>query len=153
MDFGSFIGNYGLIIVMVILLIFLVWSSRRRSQRAKAEQEKKGRETVPGAEVLLQGGLYGTIIAFDANDLDKPAEVQLAPGVVIKVHSQAILRVVEPARGFVTEDDFIQSEASEEKYVDGVADGEISSISDDQRRAAAKQENETDPEKKDKPEA
>jgi preprotein translocase subunit YajC len=153
MDFGSFIGNYGLIIVMVILLIFLVWSSRRRSQRAKAEQEKKARETVPGAEVLLQGGLYGTIIAFDADDLDKPAEVQLAPGVVIRVHSQAILRVVEPTRGFVTEDDFIQSEASEENYIEGVADGEISSISDDHRRAASKQENETDPEKKDKPEA
>jgi preprotein translocase subunit YajC len=153
MDFGSFIGNYGLIIVMVILLIFLVWSSRRRSQRAKAEQEKKARETVPGAEVLLQGGLYGTIIAFDADDLDKPAEVQLAPGVVIRVHSQAILRVVEPTRGFVTEDDFIQSEASEESYIEGVADGEISSISDDHRRAASKQENETDPEKKDKPEA
>lgn len=152
MDIAGFFGNYGLIIVMVVLLIFLVWSSRRRSQKAKAEQEKKASQTVPGAEVLLQGGLYGTVVAFDAHDLDKPAEVELAPGVVIRVHSQAILRVVEPSTGFVTEDDFIDSEASEERYVEGVADGEISSISDDHRRQAA-HEAETDADKKDKPEA
>lgn len=151
MDFAGFFANYGLIIVMVILLGFFVWSSRRRAQRAKAEQEKKASQTVPGAEVLLQGGLYGTIVAFNPDDLDKPAEVELAPGVVIKVHSQAILRIVEPAQGFVTEDDFIEAEASEENYVEGVADGEISSISDDRRSAA--NEAEKDADKKDKPEA
>lgn len=130
----EFLSNYGLIILLVVLLGFMFWSSRRRMQKQKLEQEQKARQTVPGAEVLLQGGLYGTIIAFDPENLDQPALVEIAPGVEIKVHSQAILRVVDPAEGTVTEDEFIEAEANEAGYVGGVAGGEISSISDDYAR-------------------
>jgi preprotein translocase subunit YajC len=151
MDFATFFANYGLIILLVILLIFMFWSSRRRMQKAKAEQEQKARQTVPGAEVLLQGGLYGTIVEFDAENLDQPAIIQIAPGVEIKVHSQAILRVVDPAEGVVTEDEFIEAEASEAEYIAGVADGDITSISDDHKYSSHSDEAEND--KKDKPEA
>lgn len=140
MDFADFFANYGLIILLVLLLVFMFWSSRRRTQKAKAEQEQKARETVPGAEVLLQGGLYGTIVEFDPENLDQPAVVAIAPGVEIKVHSQAILRVVNPTEGVVTEDEFIEAEASEAEYIAGVADGDISSISDDKRYSASKDE-------------
>ncbi len=92
----NFFTNYGLLIVLAVLVVFMFWSSRRRSQRVKAEQEQKARQTVPGAEVLLQGGLYGTVVSYDPENLDQPAIVELAPGVQIKVHSQAILRVVTP---------------------------------------------------------
>jgi preprotein translocase subunit YajC len=152
MNIADFFANYGLIILLVLLLVFMFWSSRRRMQKQKAEQEEKSRQTVPGAEVLLQGGLYGTIVEYDGDDLDKPAVVSLAPGVEIKVHSQAILRVVNPTTGFVTEDEFIEAEESEAEYVAGVADGDITSISDDQkngRTAAA----EADGDSKDKPQA
>ncbi|MFT4212153.1 MAG: preprotein translocase subunit YajC [Microbacterium sp.] len=132
---ADFLANYGLIILLVLLLIFMFWSSRRRMQKAKAEQEKKARETVPGAEVLLQGGLYGTIVEFDAENLDKPALVAIAPGVEIRVHSQAILRVVDPVEGVVTEDEFIEAETAEAEYIGGVADGDITSISDDKKHA------------------
>jgi preprotein translocase subunit YajC len=135
MDFASFFANYGLIILLVALLGFMFWSSRRRMAKQKAEQETKARQTVPGAEVLLQGGLYGTIIAYDPDNLDRPALVEIAPGVEIKVHSQAILRVVDPAAGALTEDEFIEAEASEGEYIAGVASGAISSISDDQAKA------------------
>ncbi|MRH29751.1 preprotein translocase subunit YajC [Microbacterium sp. SYP-A9085] len=94
MDLGTFFQNYGLIILLVVLLVFMFWSSRRRMAKQKAEQEAKARQTVPGAEVLLQGGLYGTIVSYDPDNLDQPALVEIAPGVDIKVHSQAILRVV-----------------------------------------------------------
>jgi len=140
MDFADFFASYGLIILLVLLLVFMFWSSRRRTQKAKAEQEQKARETVPGAEVLLQGGLYGTIVEFDPENLDQPAVVAIAPGVEIKVHSQAILRVVNPTEGVVTEDEFIEAEASEAEYIAGVADGDISSISDDKRYSASKDE-------------
>ncbi|MCR2761985.1 preprotein translocase subunit YajC [Microbacterium sp. zg.B48] len=135
MDIATFFGNYGLIILLVVLLVFMFWSSRRRMQKQKTEQEQKARQTVPGAEVLLQGGLYGTIVAFDPENLDQPALVEIAPGVQIKVHSQAILRVVDPAEGVVTEDELIEAEESEAGYIDGVASGSISSISDDYRAA------------------
>lgn len=99
MNFASFFSQYGLIVLLVVLLGFMFWSSRRRMAKQKTEQEAKARQTVPGAEVLLQGGLYGTIVSYDADNLDQPAIVELAPGVEIKVHSQAILRVVTPADG------------------------------------------------------
>ncbi|CAH0191807.1 MULTISPECIES: preprotein translocase subunit YajC [unclassified Microbacterium] len=150
MDFANFFANYGLIILLIGLLVFMFWSSRRRMQKQKLEQEEKARQTVPGSEVLLQGGLYGTIVEYDGEDLDKPAHVEIAPGVVIKVHSQAVLRIVNPAQGFVTEDDFIEAEESEAEYVAGVADGDITSISDDHR---ARQATETERDDKDRPQA
>ncbi|MEX8031602.1 preprotein translocase subunit YajC [Microbacterium sp. 20-116] len=128
-------SSFLLLILFAGLLVFMFLSSRRRMKKQKAELEQKARETVPGAEVLLQGGLYGTIVEYDAEDLDKPAHVEIAPGVVIKVHSQAILRIVDPAAGTVTEDEYIEAEETEAEYVAGVADGDITSISDDQRAA------------------
>ncbi|WP_347345688.1 preprotein translocase subunit YajC [Microbacterium sp.] len=92
----KFFADYGLIIILVVLLGFMFWSSRRRMQRTKAEQEAKSRAMVPGVKVLLQGGLYGTLVEFDGDDLSKPARVELAPGVSVEVHSQGILRVVDP---------------------------------------------------------
>lgn len=151
MDFASFFANYGLIILLIGLLIFMFWSSRRRMQKQKLELEEKARQTVPGAEVLLQGGLYGTIVEYDGEDLDKPAHVEIAPGVVIKVHSQAVLRIVDPASGTVTEDEFIEAEETEAEYIAGVADGDITSISDDQR--AARQATDADRTDKDRPQA
>ena len=77
MDLGTFFQNYGLIILLVVLLVFMFWSSRRRMAKQKAEQEAKARQTVPGAEVLLQGGLYGTIVSYDPENLDQPALVEI----------------------------------------------------------------------------
>ncbi|KEP75793.1 preprotein translocase subunit YajC [Microbacterium sp. SUBG005] len=147
MDIARFFADYGIVILLIGLLIFMFYSSRRRMQKQKAELEKKSRETVPGAEVLLQGGLYGTVVEYDGVDLDKPALVEIAPGVVIKVHSQAVLRIVDPAQGAVTEDEFIEAEETEAEYVAGVADGDITSISDDQRAA---RQHAVDPDQTDK---
>lgn len=82
--------------LLAVLLIFMFVNTRKRQKQMKAEQEEKATKTVPGAKVLLQGGLYGTIVAYDPEDLDTPALVEIAPGTIIEVHSQAILRVVEP---------------------------------------------------------
>lgn len=122
MDFARFFADYGLIILLVVLLIFMFWSSRRRMQKQKAEQEAKARQTVPGAEVLLQGGLYGTIVSYDADNLDQPAIVELAPGVQIKVHSQAILRVVAPS-DTLSEDEYLTAEEHQAEYAADVASG------------------------------
>lgn len=119
----GFFAQYGLLLVLLALIIFMFWSSRRRAQRMKAEQEAKQRAMVPGVKVLLQGGLYGTLVEFDGEDLSKPAFVELAPGVRIEVHSQAILRVVEPEEPTLTEDDYIESdEPVAPSLTDDVAD-------------------------------
>ena len=82
--------------LLAVLLIFMIFNTRKRTKQMKAEQEEKATKTVPGAKVLLQGGIYGTIVSYDPDDLDTPALVEIAPGTIIDVHSQAILRVVEP---------------------------------------------------------
>jgi preprotein translocase subunit YajC len=122
-----------LIIPLAALLVFMFWSSRRRMKKQKDEQAAKARQTVPGAEVLLQGGLYGTIIEYDPEDLDKPAIVELAPGFEVKVHSQAILRVVDPVAD-VTEDDFIDGEVTEDDYSEVTSNDGISPLGDDLTR-------------------
>lgn len=146
MDFATFLSQYGLIILLVVLLVFMFWSSRRRMQKQKAEQEAKSRQTVPGAEVLLQGGLYGTIVSYDPDNLDQPAIVELAPGVEIKVHSQAILRVVNATAGTVSEDEYLSAEESHTEYAEGVVNGDITSISDDQNAATATDKTDPDAE-------
>lgn len=137
-----------LLVPMVALIGFMFWSSRKRSARMKAEQEAKVRAMVPGVKVLMQGGLYGTLVEYDSDDLSKSAHVELAPGVVVEVHSQGILRVVDEDEGVVTEDEMIAAESDEAEYEGDVAVGEISSLSDDQAAARAKA---TDAEFGDKP--
>jgi preprotein translocase subunit YajC len=90
--------------LLAVLLIFMVVNTRKRNKQMKAEQEEKAQKTVPGAKVLLQGGLYGTVVSFDPENLDQPAQIELAPGAVVEVHSQAILRVVDPIEDVVDED-------------------------------------------------
>lgn len=82
--------------LLAVVLVFMIFNTRKRTKQAKADQEAKAAKTLPGVKVLLQGGLYGTIVAYDPEDLDAPALVEIAPGTVIEVHSQAILRIVEP---------------------------------------------------------
>lgn len=120
MDFATFFANYGLLILLAALLVFMFFSSRRRQQRNKTEQAEKQRQMVPGVRVLLQGGLYGTIVAYDPEDLDRPAEVELAPGTVIEVHSQAILRIAEPPAADVVPGDDLIEDGSDAEEVDDV---------------------------------
>ena len=127
-----------LLVALVALLGFMFWSSRKRAAKMKAEQEAKARAMVPGVKVLLQGGLYGTLVSYDGEDLSKAAFVELAPGVEVEVHSQAILRVVDEEEGTVTEDEFIEAEADQAEYVADVAEGIVPSVSDDRAASAAK---------------
>ena len=122
-----------LLVAMAALLIFMFWSSRRRAARMKAEQEAKSRAMLPGVKVLLQGGLYGTLVEYDGEDLSKAARVALAPGVEVEVHSQAILRVVDEEEGTLTEDEFLEAESDQAEYVADVVDGEIAWRSVDSR--------------------
>ncbi|WEK14345.1 MAG: preprotein translocase subunit YajC [Candidatus Microbacterium phytovorans] len=132
---SSFFAQYGMLLLLLALIVFMFWSSRRRSARMKAEQESKQRAMVPGVKVLLQGGLYGTLVSFDADDLSRPAIIALAPGVEIEVHSQAIIRVVEDDEP-VTEDEYVEAE-TDAVEADPVAatDSDVTPDADDKPRA------------------
>ena len=117
-----------LLVAMAALLGFMFWSSRRRAARLKTEQETKARQMVPGVKVLLQGGLYGTLVAYDPEDLSKSAEVELAPGAIVEVHSQASLRVVEPEVEEISEEEFDEAEEAQAEYEADVAEGIITPV-------------------------
>ena len=99
--------------LLAVLLVFMIFNTRKRTKQMKAEQEEKATKTVPGAKVLLQGGLYGTLVEYDGEDLSKSARVELAPGVEVEVHSQAILRVVDETEETVSEDEYLQAESDQ----------------------------------------
>lgn len=82
-----------LIGAMVLLVAMFFFSSRRRKAAMKQQQEQKARDMVPGARVMLNSGLYGYIVAYDPDDLNAPVKLEIAPGTVIEVHSQAVARV------------------------------------------------------------
>lgn len=114
--------------LMGLLVVFMFYTTRKRQKLMREQQEEKATKLVPGAKVLLQGGIYGTVAAYDHDDLDSPALIEIAPGTVIEVHSQAILRIVEPT---VPEENDLEDYAA----VDRAGDDEHSFETPEQTRA------------------
>lgn len=76
--------------VLAVMLVFTVVNGRRNAKKREAQQEERQTKMVPGARVMTRAGLFGTIVEFDAGDLTAPAKVEIAPGVVVELHAQAI---------------------------------------------------------------
>lgn len=79
---------------MLAVLAVLVFFMFRNGRKRKKDQEALQATMVPGADVMTNFGMYGTIIAID-EEANK-VELQIAPGVVVEIHRQTIARVVEP---------------------------------------------------------
>lgn len=79
-----------LLVVAAGLLVFMFVSSNRRRKKMQADEQERQRQMVPGTRVMTRSGLYGTLVEFDADDLTRPAVIEIAPGVDIEVHAQTI---------------------------------------------------------------
>ena len=80
----------GLFAVLAVMVFFMFRSSRKR-QRDQVELQSK---FVVGAEVMTSTGIYGTIVSID--DDKNEAVIETTPGTKIRLHRQAISKVVEP---------------------------------------------------------
>jgi preprotein translocase subunit YajC len=80
----------GLVLLLVVMVIFMVRNSRKRKRDAEELQNK----FVPGAEVMTQHGIYGTLISIDEEKNE--AIVETTPGTRLRVHRQTIARVIDP---------------------------------------------------------
>ena len=80
--------TYLMLAVLAVLIFFMFRNSRKR----KAQAEDLRSQIVPGAEIMTNFGLYGTLISLD--DITKVAEVETSPGNIVRVHSQTIAKVV-----------------------------------------------------------
>lgn len=83
----------GMLAILAVLIFFMFRNSRKR----KAQQDELRTQIVPGAEVMTNFGLYGTLISID--EISKVAELEVAPGNVVRVHSQTIAKVVSDEAG------------------------------------------------------
>ncbi|MBG6214901.1 MAG: preprotein translocase subunit YajC [Cryobacterium sp.] len=83
-----------LTLVMLAVLAVLVFFMFRNGRKRKKDQEALQATMVPGAAVMTNFGMYGTIMAID-EEANK-VELQIAPGVIVGIHRQTIARVVEP---------------------------------------------------------
>lgn len=88
-----------LTLVMLVILAVLVFFMFRNGRKRKRDLEALQATMVPGADIMTNFGLYGTIVSID-EEANKVA-LQIAPGTVVDIHRQTIARVVEPATAVV----------------------------------------------------
>jgi preprotein translocase subunit YajC len=82
--------NVGLFALLAIVIIFMFRNSRKR----RADAEKLQTQMVPGAEIMTQTGIFGTLISIDEET--NQAIIETTPGTKLRVHRQVLARVVEP---------------------------------------------------------
>jgi len=94
--------NVGLFGLLAVVIIFMFRNSRKRRRDMEELQDKM----VPGAEVMTQTGIFGTLISIDEET--NQAIIETTPGTKLRVHRQVLARVVEPE---VPADDVVEPEA------------------------------------------
>lgn len=75
-------GSLLLLILPLVLIGFLLWSTRRRHRQA----ESFNTALQVGDEVVLTSGIYGTIVELDAS----VARLRLAPELIVTVDRRAV---------------------------------------------------------------
>jgi preprotein translocase subunit YajC len=75
-------------VVILAVLIFFMFRSSRRRQKQQSELQK---QVVPGATVMTNFGVYGTIVSIDEEN--NKVELETSPGHILTVHRQTIGRV------------------------------------------------------------
>ncbi len=78
----------GMLVILAVLVFFMFRNSRKR----KAQQEELQAKIVPGAEVMTNFGLFGTLKSID--ELSNVAELETSPGTIVRVHRQTLAKVV-----------------------------------------------------------
>ena len=104
---------------LLVVMIFFTW---RSSRKRKADAEEMQTKLQPGAEVMTQHGIFGTLISLD--DEKNEAIIETTPGTRLRVHRQTVSRVIEP------ELEPIDDEVVDDEFVDE-ADVETSVEADD----------------------
>jgi len=78
----------GMLVILAVLIFFMFRNSRKR----KAQQEELAAKIVPGAEVMTNFGLFGTLVSID--EITNVAVLEISPGNTVKVHRQTLAKVV-----------------------------------------------------------
>ncbi|MDQ1546137.1 MAG: preprotein translocase subunit YajC [Actinomycetota bacterium] len=82
--------TYIIVIFAVLLIGFMIFSSRRNRKRQATLREA----IVPGVEVMTNFGLFGKLLSVD--EATNVAEIETSPGTIVRVHRQTLSKVVTP---------------------------------------------------------
>ena len=80
-------GFLPFVLIALVFWFLIVRPQRRRQQQLSATQSALD----VGAEVMLGSGIYGTVDSVE----DHTLHLQVAPGTIVKVARQAVVRVVD----------------------------------------------------------
>jgi preprotein translocase subunit YajC len=83
-DLGAFLP---FVAIALLFWLLIIRPQRKRAHELSAVQ----RGLVPGTEVMLGSGIFGRVVAV----ADDSLSLEVAPGTVVKVARQAVVRVVE----------------------------------------------------------
>lgn len=108
-----------LLILLFGLLVVMIFFTWRNSRKRKAEAEQMQNKLVPGAEIMTQHGIFGTLISVD--DEKNEAIVETTPGTQLRVHRQTIARVVDPVELEHADDDIVDDDDVASDTVDEAA--------------------------------
>jgi preprotein translocase subunit YajC len=103
----------GMLAILAVLIFFMFRNGQKRKRDTEALQSK----VAPGAEVMTNFGLFGTILTMDEED--NKVGLEVAPGTVVTVHRQTIARVIDDADATVVAgDDVIVEESTTSETAD-----------------------------------
>jgi preprotein translocase subunit YajC len=80
-------GFLPFVLIALVFWFLIVRPQRRRQQQLSATQSALD----VGTEVMLGSGIYGTVVSVE----DDTLHLQVAPGTIVKVARQAVVRVVD----------------------------------------------------------
>ncbi|HWD61942.1 MAG TPA: preprotein translocase subunit YajC [Humibacter sp.] len=80
-----------LTVVMVVILAALIFFMFRSSRRRQKQASQLQKQVVPGATVMTNFGVFGTIVSIDEET--NKVELETSPGHILTVHRQTIGRV------------------------------------------------------------
>jgi preprotein translocase subunit YajC len=91
-----FVQNVGAVLpfVLIALVFWLLIVRPQRRQRQNMQSTQSALRV--GTEVMLGSGIYATVTSVDDEDTTT-IRVEVAPGTVVKVARQAVVRIIEPA--------------------------------------------------------
>ena len=84
--------DYGSLLVPLLILV-LMWAVLIRPARRQQQRQRQIQQDIsPGDRVVLASGFFGTVDRIDGTR----TWIELAPGVVVEVARQAVVRREEP---------------------------------------------------------
>jgi preprotein translocase subunit YajC len=85
-------GTNLLPILIIVVLFGILYVTMIRPQRTRQRAAQQMQSTIaPGSRIRTTAGMYGTIISVDGQDV----EVEVAPGVRIRMLRRAVMDVVQ----------------------------------------------------------